>query len=182
MAVGWRARKIDISICRVAARFEIVGNWYTPQSKTLITGNGAINALSVCFSLISEFVEVEGNGTLTIRAGGDPEAVAMTAIPGRVTTGRLMTLIERAKVRSDLKAVALCGVVLKDGATFFCRISTRRRAALAMPAMVGHAFGPLVRPQRSATCPIPRQDLVSTFTGPFVHKSARIATSTAMCG
>jgi hypothetical protein len=50
--------------------------------------------LSVCFSLISEFVEVEGNGTLTIRAGGDPEAVAMAAIPGRMTTVRFMTLIE----------------------------------------------------------------------------------------
>ncbi len=73
---------------------EIVGNWYTPQSKTLITGNGQINASSAYFSLISDFVEVEGNGTLTIRAGGDPEAVAMTAIPGRMTSGRFITLIE----------------------------------------------------------------------------------------
>jgi hypothetical protein len=37
---------------------------------------------------------VEGNGTLTIRAGGDPEAVAMTATSGRMTTGRFVTLIE----------------------------------------------------------------------------------------
>jgi hypothetical protein len=44
--------------------------------------------------MISDFVEVEGNGTLTIRAGGDPEAVAMTAIPGRMTSGRFITLIE----------------------------------------------------------------------------------------
>lgn len=73
---------------------EIVGNWYTPQSKTLVTGNGEINAVSAYFSLISDFVEVEGNGTLTIRAGGDPESVAMTAVPGRMTTGRFITLIE----------------------------------------------------------------------------------------
>lgn len=73
---------------------EIVGNWYTPQSKTLITGNGEINAQSAYFSLTSDFVEVEGNGTLKIRAGGDPEAVSMTSIPGRMTTGRFITLIE----------------------------------------------------------------------------------------
>jgi hypothetical protein len=59
-----------------------------------IPANGTINASSVCFSLISDFVEVEGNGTLTIRAGGDPEAVAMTATSGRMTTGRFVTLIE----------------------------------------------------------------------------------------
>ena len=73
---------------------EIVGNWYTPQAKTLITGNGEINPTSAYFSLISDFVEVEGNGSLQIRAGGDPDAVAMTAVPGRMTEGRFITLIK----------------------------------------------------------------------------------------
>lgn len=73
---------------------EIVGNWYTPQSKTLVTGNGEINANSAYFSLISDFVEVTGNGTLTIKAGGDPASVAMTAVPGRMTSGKFITLIQ----------------------------------------------------------------------------------------
>ena len=44
--------------------------------------------------MISAFVEVQGNGVLQIRAGGDPEAVAMTAIPGQMTEGRFITLVE----------------------------------------------------------------------------------------
>ncbi|MCB1504516.1 MAG: hypothetical protein KDJ47_06025 [Hyphomicrobiaceae bacterium] len=73
---------------------EMVGNWYTPQSKTLITGNGTINGGSAYFSMVSDTVEVDGNGSLTIRAGGDPASVTMTAIPGRMTMGRFITLIE----------------------------------------------------------------------------------------
>ena len=81
-------------VLRGGGTIEFVGNWYTPQSKTLITGNGEMNAASAYFSLISDFVEVEGNGTLRIRAGGDPDAVAMTAVPGRMTSGRFITLIQ----------------------------------------------------------------------------------------
>ena len=47
---------------------DIVGNVYTPQAKFHVTGNGEINANSTYFSVIADFVELEGNGILTITA------------------------------------------------------------------------------------------------------------------
>jgi Flp pilus assembly protein TadG len=73
---------------------EIVGNWYTPQSKTRITGNGVMNSTSSYFSLISDMVELEGNGELHITAGGDPSSVGMSAIPGRLSYGQHVSLVE----------------------------------------------------------------------------------------
>ena len=72
----------------------IVGNWYTPQSKTRITGNGEINSNSEYFSLVSDIIELEGNGTLTIKAGGDPSAVSMNAVPGKLSAGGHISLIK----------------------------------------------------------------------------------------
>lgn len=73
---------------------EIIGNWYTPQSKTRVTGNGVINATSPYFSMISDFVEMEGNGQLILKAGGDPSSIGMEAVPGQVTTGAHISLVE----------------------------------------------------------------------------------------
>lgn len=49
----------------------IVGIFYTPQAKLRITGNGDINANSDYFSMIADFIELEGNGVLRIQASGD---------------------------------------------------------------------------------------------------------------
>jgi len=59
---------------------QIVGIFYTPQAKLRITGNGDINANSDYFSMIADFIELEGNGVLRIGAGGDNVVAGMPAM------------------------------------------------------------------------------------------------------
>ncbi len=75
-------------------KIEIVGNWYSPQAKTRITGSGVINANSSYFAIVSDFVDLEGNGELHLNAGGDPSLVGMSGVPGQLSSGGHISLIE----------------------------------------------------------------------------------------
>lgn len=60
---------------------DIVGSLYFPQSKIRITGNGELNANSRYFSLVADFVELEGNGQLYVKAGADAAVAGMPGAP-----------------------------------------------------------------------------------------------------
>ncbi len=60
---------------------DIVGSLYFPQSRLRITGNGELNANSRYFSLVADFVELEGNGQLHVNAGADATVAGMPGAP-----------------------------------------------------------------------------------------------------
>ncbi len=47
-------------------QIDIVGNVYMPEAKLLITGSGEINGDSTYFSIIADFVELNGNSLLNV--------------------------------------------------------------------------------------------------------------------
>ena len=62
----------------------VEGIVYMPQSKLRVTGNGTINDTSKYFSVVADFIELEGNGVLNIIAGAD---VTVTGMPEMASTG-----------------------------------------------------------------------------------------------
>lgn len=62
-------------------KVNIVGTIYSPQAKVRVTGNGTINDTSNYFSIIADFVELEGNGQLYINAGADAMATGLPPMP-----------------------------------------------------------------------------------------------------
>jgi Flp pilus assembly protein TadG len=65
---------------------EIVGQIYAPQAKVRVTGNGKINDTSPYFAIIADFVELEGNGLLYLKASSDNLVAGMPAFDGIAQT------------------------------------------------------------------------------------------------
>lgn len=63
---------------------DIVGSVYFPQAKVRVTGNGELNANSRYFSMVADFIELEGNGQLYVNAGAD---AAVAGMPGAQIVG-----------------------------------------------------------------------------------------------
>ncbi len=70
----------------------VEGIMYTPQAKVNVTGNGDINTTSRYFSIVADFVDIEGNGEMKLATA--PSSVGPDVPVIKPATGAAASIIK----------------------------------------------------------------------------------------